>query len=48
MASEWTVPVRTQAAAWTRFSAVIRLSVPSSSSAPHRPQLDRSRVQLSI
>src|SRR5690349_2400493 len=38
-AHEMTRPSRTSAAAWRRLAGVIRLSVPSSSSAPQRPQL---------
>lgn len=34
-------PDCTKRAAWTRFSAVMRLSVPNSSSLPHRPALLR-------
>src|SRR6266581_1039474 len=36
-------PLRTSDAARTRLSAVIRLTAPSWSSAPQRPQLRRSR-----
>src|SRR5438270_13399797 len=39
------VPSLTVATALLRTSGVIRLSVPSSSSAPHRPQLDRASNQ---
>src|SRR5688572_14658988 len=36
---EIVTPSRTRRAAWARFSGVIRLRVPSSSSSPQRPQL---------
>ena len=37
-------PSFTRRAAAARFSGVMRLMVPSSSSAPQRPQLDRVRM----
>src|SRR5215467_12056263 len=40
-------PSRTRRPAWTRFSGVIKLRVPSSSSGPQRPQLLRVVIQLS-
>ena len=41
-ASDTVTPSFTSAAACARLAGVIRLSVPSSSSLPHRPQLDNS------
>src|SRR6266705_3596575 len=41
------IPSRTKRPAWTRFSGVIKLRVPSSSSDPHRPQLLRVVIQPS-
>src|SRR5215471_18962757 len=40
-------PSRTRRPAWTRFSGVIKLRVPSSSSGPQRPQLLRAVIQPS-
>src|SRR5712664_1734611 len=41
------IPSRTKRPAWSRFSGVIKLRVPSSSSDPHRPQLLRVVIQPS-
>ena len=46
-ASDTVNPSVTRSAASRRFSGVIRLSAPNSSSAPHRPQLDSSSSQAS-
>src|SRR4029079_11479584 len=45
--SETGIPSFTSAAACRRFCGVIRFSVPSSSSGPHRPQFDSSVCQRS-
>src|SRR5262245_465714 len=41
------IPSLTRRPAWTRFSGVIKLRVPSSSSRPQRPQLLRAVIQPS-
>src|SRR5262252_7339781 len=41
------IPSRTRRPAWTRFSGVIKLRVPSSSAGPHRPQLLKVVIQPS-
>src|SRR5438105_4443425 len=47
-ASDIAVPDLTQAAACSRFSGEMRLSVPRLSSGPHRPQLDTCRASASM
>ena len=45
--SETLTPLRTSAAAAWRFSGVIRLNVPTWSSAPQRPQFETSSKKAS-